>query len=120
MTFYCADNVPGDSLTEDTLNVLPSLVYSTPFADNWRAYCDVMLHSLVVIDRTGNVGLIVYTYNRMTKSISGEFVEHWSEKERWCLGNLTLGSVAFGCKYDWPDLIQRRIRRHFRNTIFKN
>ena len=51
-----------------------------------------MLHSLVVIDRTRDVGLIVYTYNEMTKNISGQFVEHWSEKERWCLGNLTLGS----------------------------
>ena len=51
-----------------------------------------MLHSLVVIDRTRDVGLIVYTYNEMTKNISRQFVEHWSEKERWCLGNLTLGS----------------------------
>ena len=51
-----------------------------------------MLHSLVVIDRTRDVGLIVYTYNEMTKNISGQFVEHWSEKERWCLGNLILGS----------------------------
>ena len=97
VTFYCADNVPSDSLMEDTLKritqyVSPSLVYSTPFAETWRAYCDAMLHSLVVIDRTRDVGLIVYTYNEMTKNISGQFVEHWSEKERWCLGNLTLGS----------------------------
>ena len=97
VTFYCADNVPSDSLMEDTLKritqyVTPSLVYCTPFAETWRAYCDVMLHSLVVIGRTREVGLIVYTYNEMTKNISGQFVEHWSEKERWCLGNLTLGS----------------------------
>ena len=26
----------------------------------------------------------------MTKNISTQFVEHWSEKERWCLGKLTL------------------------------
>ena len=96
-TFYCADNVPCDILVEDTLlrmtrYVSPSLVYSTPFADTWKAYCDAMLHSLVIIDRTRDVGLIVYTYNEMTKNISGQFVENWSEKEKWCLGNLTLGS----------------------------
>ena len=90
-------NVPGDSLMEDTLKritqcMLLSLVYSTPLADTWRAYCDAMLHSMVVIDRTRDVGLIVYTYNEMTKDINGQFVDHWSEKERWCLGNLTLCS----------------------------
>ena len=97
VTFYCADNVPSDSLMEDTLKritqyVSPSLVYSTPFAETWRAYCDAMLHSLVVIDRTRDLGLIVYTYNEMTKNISGQFVEYWLEKEVWCLVNLTLGS----------------------------
>ena len=78
VTFYCADNVPSDSLMEDTLKritqyVSPSLVYSTPFADTRRAYCDALLHSLVVIDRTRDVGLIVHTYNEMTKNISGQF-----------------------------------------------
>ena len=97
VTFYCADHVPCDSLMEDTLRriiqyVPPSLVYSTPFANTWRAYCDAMLHSLVIIDRTRDVGLLVYTYNEMTKNISGQFVESWTEKERWCLCNLTLGS----------------------------
>ena len=42
-----------------------TLVYSTPFLDTWKACCDTMLHSLVVIDRTRDVGLVVYTYNRM-------------------------------------------------------
>ena len=81
-----------DALKRITQYVSPSLVYSTPFAETWRVYCDAMLHSLVVIDRTRDVSLIVYTYNEMTKNISGQFVEYWSEKERWCLGNLTLGS----------------------------
>ena len=81
-----------DTLKRITQYVSPSLVYSTPFAETWRVYCDAMLHSLVVIDRTRDVSLIVYTYNEMTKNISGQFVEYWSEKERWCLGNLTLGS----------------------------
>ena len=70
--------------------VTPSLVYSTPFADTWKAYCDSMLHSLVVIDRTHDVGLMAYTYNEMTKNVSGQFVENWAEKEKWCLANLTL------------------------------
>ena len=51
-----------------------------------------MLHSLTVIDRTRDVGLIVYTYNEMTRNISGQFVEHWSDKEQWCLSNLTLSA----------------------------
>ena len=84
--FYCVDHVPCDSLMEDTLRriiqyVPPSLVYSTPFAHTWRAYCDAMLHSLVIIDRTRDVGLLVYMHNEMTKNISGQFVKSWSEKE---------------------------------------
>ena len=84
VTFYCVDNVPGDRLMEDTLKritqyVLLSLVNSTPFSDTWRAYCDAMLHSLVVIDRRRDVGLIVYTYNEMTNNINGQFVKHWLE-----------------------------------------
>ena len=47
VTFYCADNVHRDSLIEDTLKritqyVSPPLVYSTPFAVTWRAYCDAI------------------------------------------------------------------------------
>ena len=80
------------TLLRITEYVPPATVYSTPFSETWRAYCDCMLHSLVVIDRTRDVGLIVYTYNEMTKNISGQFVENWSEKEKWCLSNLTLGS----------------------------
>ena len=87
VTFYCKHIVPSDKFMEDGLQRLtkyvPStLVYSTPFADTWKAYCDAMLHSLVVVDRTRDVGLIVYTYNEMTKNISGQLVEHWSEKEQ--------------------------------------
>ena len=87
VTFYCKDIVPSDKFMEDALQrvtkyVPSTLVYSTPFADTWKAYCDAMLHSLVVVDRTRDVGLIVYTYNEMTKNISGQFVEHWSEKDR--------------------------------------
>jgi hypothetical protein len=51
VTFYCGDDIPDDSLMTDTLgritqHVTQSLVYSTPYADTWRAYCDSFLHSL--------------------------------------------------------------------------
>ena len=59
----------------------PAMVYSTPFEETWKTYCDAMLHSLVVIDRTRDVGLVVFTHNEVTKNISGQFVEKWSEKE---------------------------------------
>ena len=66
--------VPTDGVIEDTLKritqtVSPCLVYSTPFADVWRAYCDALLHSLVVIDRTRKIALIVCTYNEITKNV---------------------------------------------------
>ena len=97
VTFYCKDTVPSDKFVGDaflcvTEYVASTVVYSTPFAGIWKAYCDAMLHSLVVVDRTRDVGFIVYTYNEMTKNISGQFVQHWSEKEEWCLSNLTLNA----------------------------
>jgi hypothetical protein len=57
VTFYCKDRVPSDNLMEGTLlriteYVPPAIDYSTPFSEISRAYCDCMLHSLVVIDRT--------------------------------------------------------------------
>ena len=66
--FYCADNIPHDSLMEDTLKritqyVSSSLVYSILCAGTWAAYFDGMLHSLIVIDRTRDVGLVVCTRN---------------------------------------------------------
>ena len=97
VTFYCKDTVPSDNFMEDALLLVTeyvpaTIVYSTPFVGTWKAYCDAMLHSLAVIDRTRDVGLIVYTYNEMTRNISGQFVEHWSDKEQWCLSNLTLSA----------------------------
>ena len=95
-TFYCKD-APNDNFMEDALQCVTeyvpfTLVYFIPFADTWKAYCDAMLHSLVVVYRTRDVGLVVYTHNEMTKNISGQFVEYWSEKEQWCLSNLTLSA----------------------------
>ena len=67
-----------------------SLVYTTSYACVWNAYIDSLLHSLVVVDRTRNKALIVYSYNELTQNISGQYISKWSEKEMWSLGNLTL------------------------------
>ena len=66
------DNVPNDVVIEDTLeritpNVPASLVYSTPYAGTWNAYCDALSHSLVVVHGTRNAGMIVYTYSTARK-----------------------------------------------------
>lgn len=98
VTFYCEnEEIPSDEFMESTLSriteyIPASLVYSTPYADTWKAYCDAMSHSLIVIDRTNDTALLVYSYNDVTKDISGQFVEKWSEKEHWCLANLTLAA----------------------------
>ena len=63
---------------------------STSYASTWRAYCDFFKHSLVCIDRSEDVGVIVYSYNEITKNISGQLLERWSEREKWCLDKLTL------------------------------
>jgi len=96
VTFYCKDDIPTDQFMEKALHrithyVTLCLVYSTPHASTWKAYCDTMVHSLVLVDRTRDIGLIVYTYNEITKN-SGQFVDKWSEKETSCLANLTLGA----------------------------
>ena len=91
------EDVPTDGVIEDTLKrltqtVSPCLVYSTLFADVWRAYCDALLHSLVVIDRTRKIALIVCTYNEIKKNVSGQFLYGWSGNEIHHLVNDTFGS----------------------------
>ncbi len=66
------------------------LVYSTPYASVWKSYCDIMLHSLVVVDRIHDMAVVVYSYNELTQNISGQCISNWQERERWCLANLTL------------------------------
>ena len=95
VTFYCQNDIPSDEIMEATLRriiqyVDASLVYTTPYAYVWNAYCDSLLHSLVVVDRTQNVVLIVYSYNELTQNISGQYISKWSEKDMWSLANLTL------------------------------
>ena len=67
-----------------------SVVYTTPYACDWNAYCDSLVHSLVVVDRTQDTALIVYSFNELTQNISGQYISKWSEREMWSLANLTL------------------------------
>ena len=64
-----------------------SLVYTTPYACVWNAYCDSLVHSLVVVDRIQDVALKVYSYNEFTQNISGQCISKWSEREMWSLAN---------------------------------
>ena len=95
VTFYVDGNIPTDDFIEEALqnivaHIPATLIYSTPFAEVWRSYCSSFQHSLVCVDRTEDVGLVVYSYNEITGNISGESYEKWSEREKWCLDKLTL------------------------------
>jgi hypothetical protein len=96
VTIYIQDNkIPDDEFIDHVLEkivkyISKDIVYSTSYADTWISYCDTFKHSLVCIDRTKNIGIIVYSYNQITGNISGQVVEEWTEKEKWCLDKLTL------------------------------
>ena len=97
MSLSFEGDVPSDSVIEDCFKriiqtVSPCLVYSTPFADVWRAYYDALLHSLVVIDRTRKIALVVCAYNEITKHVSGQFLYGWSGNEIYYFVNDTFGS----------------------------
>ena len=96
VTFYVKDGeIPTEEEIESVLfkivEYIPKeLVFSTPYSAVWKSYCESFKHSLVCIDRYQNIGLVVYSYNELTENISGFYHENWSEKEKWCLENLTL------------------------------
>ena len=55
VTFYCKNEIPSDEIMEATLKrivqyVDASLIYTTPYACVWNAYCDSLVHSLVVME----------------------------------------------------------------------
>ena len=68
------------------------MVYSTNYAATWKSYCDSFKHSLVCVDRSKDIGIIVHSYNEKTGNISGQIVENWlkDNKEKWCMDKLTL------------------------------
>ena len=95
VTFYCQNDIPSDEIMEVTLKrivqyVDASMVYTTPYTCVWNAYCDSLVHSLVVVNRTQDTALIVYSYNELTQNISGQYISKWSERKMWSLVNLTL------------------------------
>merc|ERR1712208_247790 len=90
VTFYIQDEIPNDEFIEDVLErivkyIPKDMVYSTSFATTWKTYCDSFKHSLVCVDRSKDIGMIVYSYNETTENISGQLVDNWSEREKWCL-----------------------------------
>ena len=96
VTIYIQDNqIPDDEFIDHVLEKIvkyipKDITYSTSYADTWKSYCDTFKHSLVCIDRTKNIGIIVYSYNQTTGNISDQVIEEWAEREKWCLDILTL------------------------------
>ena len=97
VTFYIQDEIPDDEFIEEVLEKIikyipKDLVYSTSYAATWESYCDSLKHSLVCIDRSKDIGIIVHSYNETTGNISGQIVENWmkNNKEKWCFDKLTL------------------------------
>ena len=95
VTFYVEESIPTDAFIDSVLanitRYVPCyLVYSTPYAAVWKTYCDTFIHSLICIDRFVDIGIVVYSYNEITGNISGQIIERWSEREKWCLDKLTL------------------------------
>jgi hypothetical protein len=41
------------------------------------------------VDRSHDVGIIVYSYNEESCIISGQLINSWNEREQWCLDKLT-------------------------------
>lgn len=110
VTFYTRENknaIPDDELIARTLddirsNIPNDLVYSTPYSATWKAFCEIMVHTLVVVERKSvrdedgkvqnqNQAVIVYSYNEVTGNISGQVISNWDARSKWCLANLTLG-----------------------------
>ena len=105
VTIYCCEGipeldqptkVPTDDQISDILSGLLTyipdhMVYSTPYVDTWKAYCEVMLHSLIIVDKDRNLALLVYTYNEVSRLVSGTFVRDWENNSHWCMSRLTLG-----------------------------
>ena len=97
VTFYIQDEIPNDEFIEDVLErivtyIPKDMVYSTSYTATWKTYCDSFKHSLVCVDRSKDIAIIVYSYNETTGNISGQVVEKWlkDEKEKWCFDKLTL------------------------------
>ena len=94
VTFTIDDEIPNESFIDEVLQSIvryipKSIVYSTSYASTWKTYCNTFKHSLVCVDRSKDIGIIVYSYNEETCNISGQFIKSWNEREKWCLDKLT-------------------------------
>ena len=97
-TIYCGQSVPStETLCSYVKNVTnqikPQLVYSTPFFETWRCYCENLFHSLIIVDKSLDRAFVVYSFNEMTEKISGHVFKNWSKNQKWILANLTLNGV---------------------------
>ena len=97
VTFYMQNTIPNDVFIDDILEriidyIPKNIVFSTPYKEIWRSYCNSFKHSLVCIDNSKDVAIVVYSYNQITGNISGQEIDNWtkSKKEKWCLDKLTL------------------------------
>ena len=95
MTFYDSSIITCDKFVDNVLlsvirYVPKSLKYSTPYIAIWVTYCNTFNHSLVCIDRSEDVGVIVCSYNEITGNTSGQVLEKWIEREKWALDKLTI------------------------------
>ena len=96
VTFYVDDktSLPSDNDIELILlgivDYIPDkLVYSTPFKETWLTYCSCFNHSLIVVDRAQNIGLLVYSFNQVTHKLSGQYINDFESKELWVTERLT-------------------------------
>ena len=74
---------PVDNVLQSAIRYVPkSLVYSTPYRAIGIAYCNTFKHLLVCIDRSEDIGVIVYSYNEITAgNISGQVLENGSNEK---------------------------------------
>ena len=77
VTFYASSIIPCDKSVDNVLQsairyVTKSLVHSTLYRAIWIAYCNKFKHPLVCIDRSEDIGMIVYSYNEITGNISSQ------------------------------------------------
>jgi hypothetical protein len=94
VTFTINDDIPNESFIDEVLQSLvryipKSIVFTTSYAATWQTYCNTFRHSLVCVDRSNDVGIIVYSYNEETCIVSGQLINSWNEREKWCLDKLT-------------------------------
>ena len=95
VTFYCGDDIPTNEfmrkvLSRITTHVRDDLVYSTPYHATWKAYCDALVHNLIVIDRRNDTALLVYSVNEVTGKVSGVSVRNWLAVEKKTMARMLL------------------------------